>query len=72
VRRSRCNQRSGVPMKMAGVATIDSFRESIVGFQKVTNAHGYREERSNRGYPKPHYQKSRKLPSKGGVPPVSS
>jgi hypothetical protein len=41
------------PMKMEGVATIDSIPESIVGFQKVTNAHGYREERSNRGYPKP-------------------
>jgi hypothetical protein len=45
-------------MKMAEVATIDSFRESIAGFQKVTNAHGYREERRNRGYQNSHFQKS--------------
>ncbi len=37
-------------MKMAGVATIDSLLKSIVGFSKGTNAHGYCQERSNRGY----------------------
>jgi hypothetical protein len=49
-------------MKFAGVATIDSFRESIVGFQKVTNAHGYREERSNRGYQNPHFHRRLSCP----------
>ena len=41
---------SPLQMKMALVATIDSVRESIVGFLKVTNAHGYCQKRSNRGY----------------------
>ena len=37
-------------MKMAWVATIDSFPESIVGFSKGQKAHGYCRKRSNRGY----------------------
>jgi hypothetical protein len=38
------------PMKMGGVATIDLRNESIVGYSKGTNAHGYLQERRNRGY----------------------
>jgi hypothetical protein len=45
-------------MIMAGVATIDSFRESIVGFRNVTNTRGYREERSNRGYQSTHFRET--------------
>ena len=54
--------RSPPRMKMAWVATIDSFPELIVGFSKGRKTHGYCPKRSNRGYLSSHFHKSLSCP----------